>query len=643
MLKQWPVRPLHPIRKEDNMKDNNNFISFFNRSIPFRMGLMNLIIVGFLVAGLMTVFMININQIMGRHIDADEQNRLLIISEIIESHLDEYSRDLKYDTQDLIFKNVFEDPENADELLTEKWKTFNNGDIYGTYYMISNEGLIVASSEARVNTELTKSLNDALLTLHDENRGFFISSDNHQIVFFVKIQEQDLYSYGYILFAVEFRVFYDSVKHYLAVQAPEHSFKFYINNELIIESGDFLNDDTVNSLELEFAPVKIEMHTSNRIRNNISAEIGAKLLYLAILTGIISTLLITIISSITMSRPIKILAKEISEISEGKRTQLSRIPRVAGEITYLSETFIKMHQSLERRRSQLEWTNKSLTTAWEEIKSTQEQLVTSEKMASIGHLAAGVAHEINNPTGYVYNNLTTLQEYLDVFKSMYSSIEKAVYARQSEDSKMLNESLDEVKNIIGNQDTQFIMSDINDLVEESISGTEKIKDIVQGLKNFARTENHVPKPGNINDALETALKLTRNELKYNCEIITDLKKVPVIDCMEDRLTQVFINILINAGNAISEHGKIFVSTSADDDWVTIKIKDTGSGIPAENISKLFEPFFTTKDIGKGTGLGLSISLGIIEDHNGTIDVESKVGEGTSFVIKLPNVRSKNDE
>jgi signal transduction histidine kinase len=184
-------------------------------------------------------------------------------------------------------------------------------------------------------------------------------------------------------------------------------------------------------------------------------------------------------------------------------------------------------------------------------------------------------------------------------------------------------------------DYDFIKEDIDLMIEESIAGTERVKDIVLNLKSFARVDEAEKKDADIIESLESTLKIIWNELKYKADVVKNYSEIPIISCNPGQLNQVFMNIILNAAQAIEERGIITIETEHEDSYITVSISDNGQGIPEENLSKLFDPFFTTKPVGKGTGLGLSISYGIIEKHKGTIEVESEVGIGTKFIIKLP--------
>ena len=268
------------------------------------------------------------------------------------------------------------------------------------------------------------------------------------------------------------------------------------------------------------------------------------------------------------------------------------------------------------------------------------QLLQSEKMSSIGQLAAGVAHEINNPTGYVSSNLNTLEEYFDCinsilgrYEALLGDIREGLRGRMSPES--LSDRVDAIESAKGEIDLSYILDDVPNLIKESRQGTERIRNIVIDLKNFAHPGKSEFEHADIVKNIESTLNVVWNELKYKATIHKDYGDLPQVMCIPQQLNQVFMNILVNAAQAIKERGEIAIRTRRQDGHVEIAIRDTGCGIPKANISRIFDPFFTTKEVGKGTGLGLNVAYNIVKKHNGTIDVESRMGEGTTFIIRLP--------
>jgi PAS domain S-box-containing protein len=270
-----------------------------------------------------------------------------------------------------------------------------------------------------------------------------------------------------------------------------------------------------------------------------------------------------------------------------------------------------------------------------ERKKIQQLLIQSEKMASIGILTAGIAHEINNPLGYIYSNLEMLLKYYEKGKIFYESIKKLI-EEDTKDNTILGKFL-ELEN---NAKFETMFKDIKDSVEESIVGVKKVIKIITDLREFARDEKPKMELADINQGIENALNIVWNELKYKAEIIKEFGDIPQIQCDLYKLEQVFINMLINSAHAIENHGIIKIKTFSKNNFAIIQISDTGKGIPKENILRIFDPFYTTKAPGKGTGLGLSISYKIIEEHNGKIDVDSEISKGTTFTIRLPLKESK---
>lgn len=285
-------------------------------------------------------------------------------------------------------------------------------------------------------------------------------------------------------------------------------------------------------------------------------------------------------------------------------------PFLNEERTLLNAIAEQLGYALERRE------------AIQEKQKMQAFIFQQEKLASVGQLAAGVAHEINNPLNYISSNLGSLNEYL---VQLMEYVNASTTNLKAEELQQLRKALD----------IDFIAEDIKDLISESIEGTDRISAIVQNLKSFSRVDEGKCKETDINDCLENTIKVIWNELKYKAKIIKEYGELPLTQCYPQHLSQIFMNFLVNAVQAIEKEGEIKIKTWQDGKSIYVSITDTGHGIPEENISKLFEPFFTTKEVGKGTGLGLSIAHEIIQKHKGRIDVESEVGRGTTFTVTLP--------
>jgi len=264
-----------------------------------------------------------------------------------------------------------------------------------------------------------------------------------------------------------------------------------------------------------------------------------------------------------------------------------------------------------------------------ELQASQLQMFQSEKMASIGQLAAGVAHEINNPMGFILSNLSTLAKYTERmidFLQAQSELLKSQF--ESDKLAELEEKRKQIK-------LDYIVSDIPQLISESLEGAKRVKNIVQDLKTFSRRDEKEWKFADINNCLESTLNVVWNEVKYKAELIKSYGDLPPLKCNPGQLNQVFMNLLVNAAQAMETRGTITLKSWHDQGCIHVLISDTGCGIPDEAKDRIFEPFFTTKEVGKGTGLGLSISYDIVKKHDGRIAVESKPGHGSTFTVILP--------
>jgi len=258
-----------------------------------------------------------------------------------------------------------------------------------------------------------------------------------------------------------------------------------------------------------------------------------------------------------------------------------------------------------------------------------KRLMQSEKLASLGEMAAGVAHEINNPVGYVSSNLTTLQKYLTVY-------EEVLDASASDEAALL-----ELKKKVN---FTFIRNDVRNLVNETQEGVERVKTIIKDLKDYARTNTSATYlPSDIHVGLKSTLNIANNQIKNRATIQLDLGDLPLVECAASQINQVLLNLIVNAAQSIPDEkeGVITIRTSSDDTSVYIEVEDNGQGMSADVLQKVFDPFFTTKDPGKGTGLGLSVSQKIIQDHAGLLTVVSSLGVGSIFKISLPITQTKS--
>ena len=265
------------------------------------------------------------------------------------------------------------------------------------------------------------------------------------------------------------------------------------------------------------------------------------------------------------------------------------------------------------------------------LHDTQQQLVQSEKLASIGQLAAGVAHEINNPIGYVRSNIGSLQDYV-------TRLFEVLDAYQAEEAALPEAARANINKAKQAADFDYLRDDIQDLIRESAEGTERVRKIVQDLRDFSRSDTGQQwQAADLHQGLESTLNIANNEIKYRADVVREYGQLPLVECLPSQLNQVFMNLFVNAAQAIPDgrRGTLRIRTGHDGEQVWIEIEDNGCGIAPEALARIFDPFFTTKPVGKGTGLGLALSYGIIQKHHGTITASSAPGNGTLFRITLP--------
>ena len=292
--------------------------------------------------------------------------------------------------------------------------------------------------------------------------------------------------------------------------------------------------------------------------------------------------------------------------------------------------------------------NRELEDAFKLLKDTQVQLMNDNKMASIGQLSAGIAHEINNPLGFVLSNFCTLKKYVSKCANSIQGYRKFKENINSKYEEVLTNEIKDIEKIEDKNDIDYILDDINELFDETEEGLERIRNIVMSLRNFAHENiDGAFQQYDLNQGVKDTLNIARNEVKYNSEVKLKLGEIPMISAIGSEINQVILNMLVNSSQAIKEKmeknnisneksGDIFISTYCEDNKVCLLIQDNGIGIQKELLNRVFDPFFTTKPVGKGTGLGLSISYEIIKNkHKGDIEIESIINSGTKIIIKIP--------
>ncbi|WP_350599821.1 ATP-binding protein [Pseudomonas sp. 65/3-MNA-CIBAN-0223] len=301
------------------------------------------------------------------------------------------------------------------------------------------------------------------------------------------------------------------------------------------------------------------------------------------------------------------------------------------EVQQMANTLLAKWDMTERASLQMNHLEHLVQREVDERKQLESQLVQSEKLASLGQLAAGVAHEINNPIGFISSNLGTLDGYFQQLQEMldaYGQAETLIQAGEwAERLQQLRERIE----------LDFLREDIPLLIKESKDGINRVGRIVRDLKDFSRVDaNQEWQWINLQQGIESTLNIVANELKYKADVLKEYQVLPDIECLPSQINQVFMNLIVNASQAIGpERGTLTLRTGHAAQSVWIEVQDTGSGIAPQDLQKIFDPFFTTKPVGQGTGLGLSLSYGIIKKHRGEITVRSEVGVGTTFRVELP--------
>lgn len=280
--------------------------------------------------------------------------------------------------------------------------------------------------------------------------------------------------------------------------------------------------------------------------------------------------------------------------------------------------------------------NRELKVLNSKLSDAKNKLIQSEKLASIGQLAAGVAHEINNPIGFIFSNFGTLEQYLQDLFQMLSAYEEAEASMQDA------EALARIRQLRDDLEIEYLREDIPNLMRESRDGIQRVRKIVQDLKDFSRVDARQEwESVNLHHGIDSTLNIVNNEIKYKADVVKQYGDLPEVQCLPSELNQVFMNLLVNAAHAITkERGTITIRTGAEAGEAWVEVADDGAGIAAENLQRIFDPFFTTKPVGQGTGLGLSLSYGIVQKHGGRMEVTSEIGQGTTFRVTIPVERAQ---
>lgn len=349
--------------------------------------------------------------------------------------------------------------------------------------------------------------------------------------------------------------------------------------------------------------------------------------------GVVILIVTILITTSVLLRPVNDLIKGLRAFENNDSLVQLEVQNKT-EIGLLTSTFNQMSLKVYRTRRDLKLKIQELEKANQNLKEAQTQLVQSAKMTSLGQLVAGVAHELNNPIAFIYSNTSHLREYSEKLFKIVELIEKNP------------EQADKIKE---DYEFDYIQQDLPRLIKSCQDGAQRTRDIVLGLRNFSRLEESQLKEIDLHESIDMTLELLRGETKNRIQIHREYEPIPLVHCYASQVNQVVMNILTNAVHAIEGNGHIWISTHSikastnEVGKVQLSIRDSGTGMSAEVVEKIFEPFFTTKDVGQGTGLGLSISYGIIQNHGGDIQVKSKLGQGTEFIITIPVMQIKKSE
>ncbi len=358
----------------------------------------------------------------------------------------------------------------------------------------------------------------------------------------------------------------------------------------------------------------------------VSTRLKLNMIFVTVLLVLVFALLIFFFSNQIVS-PIEVLVNAMKKFKSGKVEEITTF-ETTYEIDYLVRTFNEMTRNVVATKRALEVKLEELKKANIEIKTTQTTLVQSAKMISLGQIVAGVAHELNNPIAFIYSNMHQMSEYADRMQKLI--------AQYREIQSKLNESdRKKIQNLETELEIDFMLKDMEDIIRSVLDGANRTKEIVTGLRTFSRIEDAHFRLSDVHEGIRSTLKLLSSELKNRIVVHEEFKPLPQIECNLSQLNQVFMNILSNSAQAIATRGEIWIRTLQDGENIRLEFEDSGSGIPENTLEKIFDPFFTTKKVGQGTGLGLSIAYGLIQKHNGTIRVESRMGQGTKFIIELP--------
>ncbi len=327
---------------------------------------------------------------------------------------------------------------------------------------------------------------------------------------------------------------------------------------------------------------------------------------------------------------------ELGDVARAFNQMINALQEKSEQTRIYQSRLEELNQSLEEKvafRTQALANNiENLKEVNVQLKLAQDKLVQAEKLSSMGQLAAGLAHEINNPISFLSSNLDPLVHYIGVYEQILAEVKQVL---NEEDTSVKKTLEDNIQSLISDNDVNFIQEDMQALLGDMEEGLQRVTDIVRNMAVFSRVDGDKKQTFNINRCVESTYKMVKKQLSSKAAVSIDLGEVSEIEMNVGKINQVLTNLMINAGQSISDKGEIKISTRQKDNKIMIIVSDTGCGISKENLNKIFDPFYTTKKVGEGTGLGLAISYDIVKEHNGELSVESEIDRGTVFTLSLP--------
>lgn len=475
----------------------------------------------------------------------------------------------------------------------------NKGDIYENISFINKNGLEIAKVDSRKNSK------DYLnLSMED----FFIKAKNSKQN---KVYKNQISTDQWIVFSPLFLdTDGDGIREFSGVVI----LKYIYSVEDFIKAAILSLLMTVSLVLIGIAIIYSTIRVVKRLIEPIHELVDA--------TRSLSTGNLKVRANLTAEDEIGQLAQSFNRMANDLEESIEELQE------YKNELEIKVAQ----RTEELEKSNIELSEAYKQLKETQAQLIHSEKMASLGQLVAGVAHELNNPINFIYGNMPHLKNYIGDFKKILGEFEQFQLSLESK------KHMDDLKE---EMNWEFLVTDLDLLISDCQNGAKRAKQIVQDLKNFSRLGEADFKESDIHEGIDSTLNLLANLYRNRIKVLKEYGDFGKVKCFPEQLNQVFMNLLSNAAQAMPKEkidnteATVWITTFREKDFIKIIFKDNAGGIDQAYLKKIFDPFFTTKPVGEGTGLGLSITYGIIDKHGGTITVDSKLGEGSTFTITLP--------